>query len=94
MNTKVVKSGRSTGFTTGQITQVDVTVQVEYPGVGTATFSDQLVAGGMSQPGDSGAAVLDIDANVVGLLFAGSDSATMITPIQNVLSALNITIAL
>jgi hypothetical protein len=92
LNTQVVKSGRTSGFTTGQIRQIDVTVQVEYEGVGTATFSGQLVATGMSQAGDSGAAVLDVNARVVGLLFAGSDAATMINPIQNVMAALSVTI--
>lgn len=93
LGTQVVKSGRTTGFTTGKITQIDVTVQVDYPGVGSATFSNQLAASGMSQPGDSGSAVLDVEQKIVGLLFAGSDAATMITPIQTVMSALNITIA-
>jgi len=93
LGTQLVKSGRTTGFTTGKVTQIDVTVQVEYPGVGQATFSNQLTASGMSQPGDSGSAVLDIDQKIIGLLFAGSDAVTMITPIQTVMSALNITIA-
>ena len=93
LGTQVVKSGRTTGFTTGKITQIDVTVQVEYPGVGTAVFSNQLAASGMSQAGDSGSAVLDVDQKIVGLLFAGSDAATMLTPIQTVLNALNVTIA-
>ena len=93
LGTQVVKSGRTSGFTSGSITQIEVTVQVDYEGVGQATFSHQLMATGMSQPGDSGSAVLDANANVVGLLFSGSDTSTMITPIQTVLSALNITIA-
>jgi hypothetical protein len=92
LNSQVVKSGRSSGFTTGQIRQIDVTVQVEYEGIGTATFSGQLVATGMSQAGDSGSAVLDVNSRVVGLLFSGSDAASMINPIQNVMTALNITI--
>lgn len=93
LNMEVVKSGRSSGFTRGTIKQIDVTVSVEYSGAGTATFSDQLVASGMSKPGDSGSIILDADSRVVGLLFAGSDAATMINPIQSVLSALNIRIA-
>jgi V8-like Glu-specific endopeptidase len=48
----------------------------------------------MSQPGDSGSAVLDMDRRVVGLLFAGSDAATVINPIGEVLSALNVEVAL
>ena len=39
-----------------------------------ARFSDQLMAGAMSQGGDSGSAVLDDRKRLVGLLFAGSDT--------------------
>jgi hypothetical protein len=87
----VQKSGRTTGYTTGQITQVDVTAQVNYEGQ-TVTFGGQLMASPMSSGGDSGSAVLDMQGYVVGLLFAGSDMATLINPIQAVLSALNVQI--
>lgn len=87
----IQKSGRTTGHTTGTIQQVDVTVQVSY-GVGrSATFVDQLMAGAMSQGGDSGSAVLDMDRNLVGLLFAGSTNSTIINRIQNVLQLLDVT---
>lgn len=89
----VQKSGRTTGHTTGVITQIDATVRIDYYGP-TALFEGQLVASPMSQPGDSGSAVLNNDRQVVGLLFAGSDAATVINPIQEVLAALNVEIAL
>jgi hypothetical protein len=86
----IQKSGRTTGITTGEIQQVDVTVDVDY-GIGrTARFTDQLLAGAMSQGGDSGSAVLDADKNLVGLLFAGSDTTTIINRIENVFSALQV----
>jgi hypothetical protein len=44
----------------------------------------------MSQGGDSGAAILDMDRNVVGLLFAGSNAVTIFNPIDEVLSALEV----
>lgn len=91
MNIK--KSGRTTGFTTGRITQIDATVQVSYDSAGVATFTDQFVAGAMSAGGDSGSAVLDEEDYVVGLLFGGSQSTTIINPIQLVLDALDTTIA-
>jgi hypothetical protein len=88
----IQKSGRTTGFTSGEIRQVDATVRVSY-GVGqVATFTDQLVAGAMSAGGDSGSAVLDENNRVIGLLFAGSTSTTIINRIQNVLDALNVEI--
>jgi hypothetical protein len=44
----------------------------------------------MSQGGDSGSAVLDAERRVVGLLFAGSESTTVLNPIQFVLDALQV----
>jgi len=88
----VQKSGRTTGLTSGEIQQVDATVQVRYGVAQVATFTDQLVAGAMSAGGDSGSVVLDENERVVGLLFAGSQSTTIINRIQNVLEALRVEI--
>ena len=88
----IKKSGRTTGFTTGEIDQVDVTVNVQYGGGNIAQFSDQLMAGAISQGGDSGSAVLDDQNRLVGLLFAGSDQTTVINRIQNVFSALGVSV--
>lgn len=89
---EVQKSGRTTGYTTGQIEQIDVTVNVQFGGNRVGTFSDQLICSDMSRGGDSGSAVLDMDRNLVGLLFAGSDTMTIVNRIQNVFNALNITL--
>jgi hypothetical protein len=89
LGTQVQKSGRTTGLTTDQITQIDVTVSVDYGG-NIATYKNQLMAGAMSQGGDSGSAVLDMDKQVVGLLFAGSNTITIMNPIQLVLGALGV----
>jgi hypothetical protein len=89
---KVKKSGRTTEFTEDEIMQVDVTVNVQYGEGRIATFKDQLLAGPMSQGGDSGSAVLDENSNLVGLLFAGSDQNTIFNRIQNVFSALRLTL--
>ena len=86
----VKKSGRTTGYTEGEILQVDVTVNVQYGAGRVAQFRDQLMAGAMSQGGDSGSAVLDGENRLVGLLFAGSDQSTIINRIQNVFSALRL----
>ena len=88
----IKKSGRTTQFTTGEIEQVDVTVNVQYGEGKIATFTDQLMAGAMSQGGDSGSAVLDNENHIVGLLFAGSDTTTVINRIQNVFSSLGVSI--
>lgn len=89
LGTPVQKSGRTTGLTTDQITQIDVTVTVNYGGQ-LAIFRNQLMAGAMSQGGDSGSAVLDMNKQVVGLLFAGSNTTTIMNPIQFVLDALQV----
>jgi hypothetical protein len=91
LGTQVQKSGRTTGLTTDQITQIDVTVSVAY-GSQIAIFKNQLMAGAMSQGGDSGSAVLDMEKRVVGLLFAGSNTTTIMNPIQFVLDALQVQI--
>jgi len=88
----VKKSGRTTNFTTGSIQQIDVTVEVSYGTGKTATFVDQLMTGNMSAGGDSGSAIVDRDNNIVGLLFAGSSSNTIINRIQNVFDALQVSI--
>jgi len=88
----IKKSGRTTGLTTGEILQVDVTVNVQYGAGRIARFSDQLLAGAMSQGGDSGSAVLDNSNNLVGLLFAGSDNSTIINRMENVFSGLGLSL--
>lgn len=88
----VRKSGRTTGLTTGSIQQVEVTARVSYGLNKNAVFTDQLMAGSMSQGGDSGSVVVDEDNRVLGLLFAGSDNTTVINRITNVFDALNITL--
>jgi hypothetical protein len=88
----IKKSGRTTGFTTGVIQQIDVTVEVSYGAAGVARFTDQLLSGAMSQGGDSGSAVLNSNNEIVGLLFAGSSTSTIMNRIQNVFSALGVTL--
>lgn len=88
----IKKSGRTTELTNGIILQVDVTVDVQYGAGKIARFTDQLMAGPISQGGDSGSAVLNNANNLVGLLFAGSDVTTIINRIENVFSALGLSL--
>lgn len=87
---KVQKSGRTTGLTTGKILAIGASVNVNMGEKETATFDDQFVTTPMSKPGDSGSMILDIENNVVGLLFAGSDKATICNRIRNVIKQLEI----
>jgi hypothetical protein len=90
LGTAVKKSGRTTAVTSGEILQVDVTADISHGAGRTARFTDQLIAGPMSSGGDSGSAVLDAENRLVGLLFAGSDTTTVINPIEHVVAALGI----
>lgn len=90
LGAEVRKSGRTTGVTTDRIIQVAVTVDVAYGGGRVARFADQVMAGPMSQGGDSGSAVLDVGGRIVGLLFAGSERTTVINRIEHVFEALEI----
>jgi hypothetical protein len=87
------KSGRTTGLTTGEVTLLEATVNVSYGAGRTARFENQIVAGPMSQGGDSGSLVVHGDSlQAVGLLFAGSNQTTILSPIQAVLAGLQVTI--
>lgn len=86
----VKKSGRTTGLTYSIILATDVTVKVFMTDREYGIFSDQIIAGPMSMPGDSGSLVLSEDNYAVGLLFAGSEQVTIINHITNVCDALNI----
>ncbi len=91
----VMKSGRTTGFTTGTVTSINTSVSIQYQkgcNTGkkfTVTFTNQIVTGAMSAGGDSGSVLYSNDGtpNPVGLLFAGSASQTIYNPIQAVVNA-------
>lgn len=91
---KVLKSGRTTGYTHGIITQVDVTVNVSYGEKGMAIFEDQFIAEGdnICAGGDSGSLVFSADGKRVGLLFAGDQSSKILIAnrYQNVKNALGL----
>lgn len=89
---KIKKSGRTTGLTTGEIRALDATIQVNYGNGINLIFENQIIATVMSQPGDSGSLVADLNNKAVGLLFAGSDQSTIINPIDPVLDLLEITL--
>ncbi|GAB4468922.1 MAG: hypothetical protein Kow00124_03630 [Anaerolineae bacterium] len=86
---KVVKSGRTTGLTHGRVIQMDVTVDVRF-GDRRARFVNQIMTTSISQPGDSGSLVLDYERRALGLLFSGSETVSLCTPIGPVLKALNV----
>jgi hypothetical protein len=94
----VKKAGRTTQRTRGRITGINASVRVSYGLSGVALFRGQIVIVSLtnapfSQGGDSGSLIVtDRGAKPVGLLFAGSASHTIASPIRAVLTALNVQI--
>ena len=97
----VQKCGRTTGCTTGQVQEINVTVDVCYEPSGpfclaVARFVQQFTIGpgGFSAGGDSGSLIVTNNSskNPVGLLFAGSSTRTIANPIGPVLARFGVTI--
>jgi hypothetical protein len=89
----VYKSGRTTGVTMGTTKNTGATVKVYYTQSLYAYFRDQIITTDMSDPGDSGSFVwIDFGQSHywVGLLFAGSDQATIICKMNRIQEGLGI----
>jgi len=95
-NVQVQKYGRTTGLTTGNVNTINATVDVCYDAdcMNIARFINQLIItpGNFSAGGDSGSLVVDNLRQPVGLLFAGSDTVTIINRIDFVLNKFSVTI--
>jgi len=100
----VKKSGRTTGLTRSSVTGLNATISVVYDNEcagGTAftkTFTGQIVVGNKGNKflnsGDSGSLMVEdvtTSPRAVGLLFAGSSSAAIANPIDQVLTFLGAT---
>lgn len=88
----VQKCGRASHYTTGTIAAVNATVHVNYPNGRTARFAKQIVCHGLSSGGDSGAVVTDLEQRAVGLLFATSQTVSVLNPMPLVEQLLGIRI--
>ena len=98
----VQKYGRTTTHTRGQISELNVTVNVCYQAQGPfrckkeAMFTGQFAVGGgdFSDGGDSGSLIVTDDANKnpVGLLFARSSTRTIASPIGPILTEFSVSI--
>jgi len=93
----VQKYGRTTFYTTGTVIDTDAIINVNYEVltaagivVRTIHFVNQILLTGMSDAGDSGSLILDMDEKAVGLLFAGSSTVTVANRIELVLDRLNL----
>jgi hypothetical protein len=88
----------ATGLTHGTVTDVATIVGPVAYDPGECWFVRSIVVEGVdgtlfSDRGDSGSAVLKENGEVIGLLYAGNGEQTYICPIDEVLRALNCTLA-
>lgn len=81
---EVVKTGRTTGVSTGTVLATGATVNVRYP-TGQVRLRDCLMTTAMSRGGDSGSDVFaETTGDYVGALFAGSPTSTIICKASNI----------
>jgi hypothetical protein len=85
----VKKSGRTSGLNQGTVVGSNGIANVSY-GDKIAIFEDQIITTAIAEGGDSGSVVLNEKNEVVGLLFAGSDTLTIVNKIGNVIAALGL----
>jgi hypothetical protein len=95
---QVFKVGRSTGLTRGEVVDIGVTVGPVPYSFGHCWFQDSFTVEGLagtmfSDKGDSGAAIVNAQGEVLGLLYAGNGQQTYACPIDKVLLALNCVLA-
>ncbi|RLJ08608.1 MAG: hypothetical protein DRP12_00135 [Candidatus Aenigmatarchaeota archaeon] len=89
VNEVLIKSGRTTGVTSGKVLDVNASITVDY-GTFTAVLKDLIITEKMAEGGDSGSPVVDSNLNFVGLVFAGSERLTAICKAKNITEAFGI----
>lgn len=88
---KLHKSGRTTQYTEGEVRYTNATVNVRYDKDTVLTFKNQIICEDFSAPGDSGSCVWKGN-KACALLFAGSDSVTVVSPIKPILDRFGVSI--
>lgn len=93
LDARVRKSGRTTETTSGRVTGIDATVRVNYGSGRLATMDEQFEItaeqdGDFSAGGDSGSAIVSMQEEFMGLLFAGGGGLTYANKASNVVSLL------
>lgn len=86
----IKKSGATSELNHGTVLDTEGASRVSYGGRGTALYDDQIVTTAIASPGDSGSLVFNEKNEIVGALFAGNDSFTIVNKISNVLEALGL----
>jgi hypothetical protein len=87
----IVGTGRTSGRMDGTVRDIHFRGSVIVPGLGSVQFVDQAICDNYSQPGDSGAVIIEQGTGaIVGLHVAGSDEGSMFTPMSTVRDNLTI----
>jgi hypothetical protein len=91
----IMKVGRTTELTRGEIKAIDVRVKIKFPS-GTAVFDEQMLTSrAFGDFGDSGSLVVTDDGTKrpVGIVIGGTNNGTaIVTPIAPILARFNATI--
>jgi hypothetical protein len=92
----VIKYSDKNGLSTGRVVAENGTVKVEYAKV-KRIFNDVIMIEGLneepfSRSGDSGALVYNVQGSAIGIIFAMSNSISIVCPLQSILRELNCTL--
>jgi hypothetical protein len=87
----VEKVGRTSDLTEGIVVDIDFHCVLDYPGIGSVGFADQVLCTRYTEDGDSGSLVLEKETHkAVGLHVGAAKGGSMFTPIREVLSVLGV----
>jgi len=87
---KVIGTGRTTGTIRGVIRVTDFDGEVDVAGA-TLDFEDQVACTGFANDGDSGTLIMEESTGqILGLLFAASDTEFLFTPVAAVRDVLGV----
>jgi WD40 repeat protein len=81
--------GRTSGLATGEIREAGVTMTIS-SGPAAFRFVNCIVTSPMAEPGDGGALVVDDEGYAIGIVVAGSESASLLAPVRDVLDSLDV----
>ncbi|MCZ6860979.1 MAG: serine protease [Alphaproteobacteria bacterium] len=91
VGSKVIVVGRSAGRVEGTVEAVEMSVTIR-TAKGNVRFENLIMTTGITQGGDSGAPVFLEDGRLIGMVYAGSQTVTMVMPIKPVLDAFQVTL--
>ncbi|ACT33728.1 MULTISPECIES: hypothetical protein [Clostridium] len=91
LNQNVIKVGRTSEETIGQVNALDVTIKIPF-GEKNFKFAEQITTTKMTENGDSGSVLLNQNKEVLGLTVGGTESISVYSKIDTILRFLNVNI--